>query len=130
MTAPKAPGIAGYTQREAATDDPLVCACGVTLGTKRLEGTDTAAVTALARVLARHEPEHRARLAHAQRHASLSGRCPECGPVAVCVTEGCVHYGKSIPHRGDSCVHCGRPSRELTLPTPVPDHFHAPDPAP
>jgi hypothetical protein len=54
-------GLAGFRERPTQDDDPLVCACGATLGALRLEKPENA--YRLAEVLAAHQPEHLRRLA-------------------------------------------------------------------
>jgi hypothetical protein len=52
-------GIAGFQEREIKDDDPLVCGCGMTIGTQRL----TKHQDILDDTMAHHMPEHKRRLA-------------------------------------------------------------------
>lgn len=67
-------GMAGFRTRPVQDDDPLVCSCGTTLGTKVLEKH----ADILAQTLEDHQPEHQKKLRHQATHRNLAGPCPEC----------------------------------------------------
>lgn len=69
-------GMAGFKERSFRDDDPLVCSCGITLGTRLLEKPGNEAQ--LAYTMEGHKAEHARRMQHQARHASLDGPCPEC----------------------------------------------------
>lgn len=61
------PGIGGFASRPPQDDDPLVCACGMTIGTRSGDR--------LAEVMDKHNEEHKRRLAHQARHKNQAGPC-------------------------------------------------------
>jgi hypothetical protein len=61
--------MAGFRPRPVEDDDPLVCGCGVTLGTQKLT-KDT--------VKEAHAPEHVRRMRHQNFHRGPAENCQEC----------------------------------------------------
>jgi hypothetical protein len=69
-------GLAGFPERPVQDDDPLVCLCGVTLGTQVLAKPENKAQ--LTRVTAAHKGEHKRRLAHQAFHRGPADDCQDC----------------------------------------------------
>jgi hypothetical protein len=70
-------GHAGYKSRPVRENDPLVCDCGMTIGTQALKRD----AGRLKEIVDQHAPAHRRRLAHQVRHRGAVSSCPECPEV-------------------------------------------------
>lgn len=67
-------GMMGFKPRPLEDDDPLVCGCGLTLGTQKLTKDEHR----LNAVKEAHASEHAARLRHQQYHRGPATDCKEC----------------------------------------------------
>lgn len=71
----------GFKPRPIEDDDPLVCGCGVTLGTQKL-AKDPHRLEAVKEA---HAPEHVSRMRHQNYHHGPADDCTECPRLCNCI---------------------------------------------